>query len=218
MYALQAESATRELFEGTTTEQRMKFAASRPTGHSVNQGYFPHKKTAEIHPDLVHGWVFTRRAFRAVPCSCGPHADKTYSPPVAAPGAGADAEGKFWPRQIGYDTGSGDSEKAKTETEKANANAKAKAEHVEQVLTKYTLAMEKLIPKIMRAMLTHLMIKNTGTAGTGADDSSIFAAVTKTMAGLMPSEQPLSWALRLNYYPAIAPGGKVRQKSHPKTV
>ena len=30
---------------------------------SVNQGYFPIKETSDIHPDLVLGWVFCRRAF-----------------------------------------------------------------------------------------------------------------------------------------------------------
>src|SRR3546814_20139317 len=30
---------------------------------SVNQGYFPIKQTTIIHPDLVEGWVFCRRAF-----------------------------------------------------------------------------------------------------------------------------------------------------------
>src|SRR4029079_3722224 len=29
----------------------------------VNQGYFPIKETSDIHPDLVEGWVFCRRAF-----------------------------------------------------------------------------------------------------------------------------------------------------------
>jgi isopenicillin N synthase-like dioxygenase len=30
---------------------------------SVNQGYFPIEETSDIHPDLVEGWVFCRRAF-----------------------------------------------------------------------------------------------------------------------------------------------------------
>ena len=30
---------------------------------SVNQGYFPIRETSDIHPDLVLGWVFCRRAF-----------------------------------------------------------------------------------------------------------------------------------------------------------
>lgn len=29
----------------------------------MNQGYFPIKETSDIHPDLVEGWVFCRRAF-----------------------------------------------------------------------------------------------------------------------------------------------------------
>ena len=50
-----------EIFEGTTYEERMKFKAERYG--SVNQGYFPMKETTIIHPDLVEGWVFCRRAF-----------------------------------------------------------------------------------------------------------------------------------------------------------
>ena len=34
---------------------------------SVNQGYFPIKQTTIIHPDLVEGWVFCRRAFHLDP-------------------------------------------------------------------------------------------------------------------------------------------------------
>ncbi len=52
---------TRELFESTTEKQRLKFLAARQG--SVNQGYFPVRETTIIHPDLVQGWVFCRRAF-----------------------------------------------------------------------------------------------------------------------------------------------------------
>ena len=57
----QAEAKVNELFTTTTLEQRLKFEARRHG--SVNQGYFPIKKTTIIHPDLVEGWVFCRRAF-----------------------------------------------------------------------------------------------------------------------------------------------------------
>lgn len=56
-----AESLTRTLFEKTTPEQRMAYRARRHG--SVNQGYFPIRETTIIHPDLVEGWVFCRRAF-----------------------------------------------------------------------------------------------------------------------------------------------------------
>jgi len=56
-----AEKAVKELFEDTTLEERMKYEAHRYG--SVNQGYFPIKETTIIHPDLVEGWVFCRRAF-----------------------------------------------------------------------------------------------------------------------------------------------------------
>ena len=52
---------TRQFFEQTTIDQRMPYLAKRQG--SVNQGYFPIKETTIIHPDLVEGWVFCRRAF-----------------------------------------------------------------------------------------------------------------------------------------------------------
>lgn len=57
----QAEKRIQDFFENTTREQRMKYHAKR--FGSVNQGYFPMKETTIIHPDLVEGWVFCRRAF-----------------------------------------------------------------------------------------------------------------------------------------------------------
>jgi isopenicillin N synthase-like dioxygenase len=56
-----AEAKVIELFETTTVEERLKYEAAR--FGSVNQGYFPVKQTTIIHPDLVEGWVFCRRAF-----------------------------------------------------------------------------------------------------------------------------------------------------------
>lgn len=56
-----AERKVAEIFETTTVEDRLKFQAKR--FGSVNQGYFPIKETTNIHPDLVEGWVFCRRAF-----------------------------------------------------------------------------------------------------------------------------------------------------------
>ena len=43
---------------------RRRRCASAPQRHgSVSQGYFPIEETSEIHPDLVEGWVWCRRAF-----------------------------------------------------------------------------------------------------------------------------------------------------------
>ena len=56
-----AHAKVQQLFETTTLEQRMPYHAKRHG--SVNQGYFPIKETTIIHPDLVEGWVFCRRAF-----------------------------------------------------------------------------------------------------------------------------------------------------------
>jgi isopenicillin N synthase-like dioxygenase len=52
---------TQEFFTTLTLEQKMRYRATRHG--SVNQGYFPIHETTDIHPDLVEGWVFCRRAF-----------------------------------------------------------------------------------------------------------------------------------------------------------
>ena len=48
-------------FEETPDSERLPYRSQR--FGSVNQGYFPIKQTSQIHPDLVEGWVFCRRAF-----------------------------------------------------------------------------------------------------------------------------------------------------------
>jgi isopenicillin N synthase-like dioxygenase len=53
--------ATLELFTSTPLDEKMRFRAER--FGSVAQGYFPIEETSEIHPDLVEGWVWCRRAF-----------------------------------------------------------------------------------------------------------------------------------------------------------
>ena len=50
-----------ELFTTTPMEEKMRFRARRQG--SVSQGYFPIRETSAIHPDLVEGWVWCRRAF-----------------------------------------------------------------------------------------------------------------------------------------------------------
>jgi len=50
-----------DLFTATPLEDKMRFRAARHG--SVAQGYFPIEETSEIHPDLVEGWVWCRRAF-----------------------------------------------------------------------------------------------------------------------------------------------------------
>jgi len=50
-----------EIFSTLTLDEKMRFRAER--FGSVNQGYFPIKETSNMHPDLVEGWVFCRRAF-----------------------------------------------------------------------------------------------------------------------------------------------------------
>jgi isopenicillin N synthase-like dioxygenase len=57
----EAEERTEELFTRTALAEKLRFRARRHG--SVNQGYFPVKETSGIHPDLVEGWVFCRRAF-----------------------------------------------------------------------------------------------------------------------------------------------------------
>jgi len=50
-----------DFFSRSTVEQRRPYLARRQG--SVKQGYFPIEETSDIHPDLVEGWVFCRRAF-----------------------------------------------------------------------------------------------------------------------------------------------------------
>ncbi|MEM9300481.1 MAG: 2-oxoglutarate and iron-dependent oxygenase domain-containing protein [Pseudomonadota bacterium] len=56
-----AEADVVRFFEEIPEAAREQFLASRHG--SVNQGYFPIAETTIIHPDLVKGWVFCRRAF-----------------------------------------------------------------------------------------------------------------------------------------------------------
>jgi isopenicillin N synthase-like dioxygenase len=55
------DSQVLDLFESTPLADKMRFEAQRHG--SVAQGYFPIEHTSEIHPDLVEGWVWCRRAF-----------------------------------------------------------------------------------------------------------------------------------------------------------
>ena len=57
----QAQRTVADIFENTSLPDKMKYEAKRHG--SVNQGYFPIEGTTIIHPDLVEGWVFCRRAF-----------------------------------------------------------------------------------------------------------------------------------------------------------
>ena len=60
LYA-EAHRRTREFFECHPLAVKQRYRARRQG--SVNQGYFPMRETTVIHPDLVEGWVFCRRAF-----------------------------------------------------------------------------------------------------------------------------------------------------------
>ncbi len=60
LYA-RCEEEVEEVFTAHTLEEKLRFRASRHG--SVNQGFFPIEQTSDIHPDLVEGWVFCRRAF-----------------------------------------------------------------------------------------------------------------------------------------------------------
>ncbi|HKC25847.1 MAG TPA: 2-oxoglutarate and iron-dependent oxygenase domain-containing protein [Thermoanaerobaculia bacterium] len=73
----ECEARTLELFTRVPLEEKLRYRAARHG--SVNQGYFPIKETSDIHPDLVEGWVFCRRAF-----------DMDSDPVYRAP--------DFWPR------------------------------------------------------------------------------------------------------------------------
>jgi isopenicillin N synthase-like dioxygenase len=67
-----------DLFTSTPLEDKMRFRATRHG--SVNQGYFPIEETSEIHPDLVEGWVWCRRAFDMPQDRAGPFRAEDYWP------------------------------------------------------------------------------------------------------------------------------------------
>ncbi len=60
LYA-KTEANIRRFFETLSDGARQRYLAKRHG--SVNQGYFPIEQTTIIHPDMVEGWVFCRRAF-----------------------------------------------------------------------------------------------------------------------------------------------------------
>jgi isopenicillin N synthase-like dioxygenase len=67
-----------DLFTSTPLDDRMRFRAQRHG--SVAQGYFPIEETSEIHPDLVEGWVWCRRAFDIPQDRAGPFRAEDYWP------------------------------------------------------------------------------------------------------------------------------------------
>jgi isopenicillin N synthase-like dioxygenase len=67
-----------DLFTSTPLEDKMRFRAKRHG--SVSQGYFPIEETSEIHPDLVEGWVWCRRAFDIPQDRAGPFRAEDYWP------------------------------------------------------------------------------------------------------------------------------------------
>jgi isopenicillin N synthase-like dioxygenase len=67
-----------DLFTTTSLEDKMRFRAKR--FGSVSQGYFPIEETSEIHPDLVEGWVWCRRAFDIPQERNEPFQPETYWP------------------------------------------------------------------------------------------------------------------------------------------
>ncbi|WP_309663074.1 2OG-Fe(II) oxygenase family protein [Sphingomonas sp.] len=69
-----------ELFTSTSLADKMRFRAQRHG--SVNQGYFPIEQTSDIHPDLVEGWVWCRRAFDVAQQRDAPFRAEDYWPRV----------------------------------------------------------------------------------------------------------------------------------------
>lgn len=70
--------AVLQLFTSTPLADKMRFRARRHG--SVSQGYFPIEQTSEIHPDLVEGWVWCRRAFDIPQDRQGPFRAEDYWP------------------------------------------------------------------------------------------------------------------------------------------
>ena len=67
----EAEARTVDVFTRPSLDEKLRYRAERRG--SINQGYFPIKETSAIHPDLVEGWVFCRRAF-----DLGESSEETY--------------------------------------------------------------------------------------------------------------------------------------------
>ena len=55
------EREVERFFTSFSQIDKLRFRAER--FGSVSQGYFPMRETSDIHPDLVEGWVWCRRAF-----------------------------------------------------------------------------------------------------------------------------------------------------------
>ncbi|HEY0311211.1 MAG TPA: 2OG-Fe(II) oxygenase family protein [Allosphingosinicella sp.] len=72
------EESVLDLFTSTPLDEKMRFRAKRHG--SVAQGYFPIEETSEIHPDLVEGWVWCRRAFDMPQLRDGPFRAADYWP------------------------------------------------------------------------------------------------------------------------------------------
>ena len=70
--------AVLDLFTSTPLEEKIHFRAAR--FGSVSQGYFPLEQTSDIHPDLVEGWVWCRRAFDIPQRRDGPFRADTFWP------------------------------------------------------------------------------------------------------------------------------------------
>jgi isopenicillin N synthase-like dioxygenase len=70
--------AVLDLFTATPLAEKMRFRAARHG--SVAQGYFPILETSDIHPDLVEGWVWCRRAFEMKQAREAPFRPEDYWP------------------------------------------------------------------------------------------------------------------------------------------
>jgi isopenicillin N synthase-like dioxygenase len=57
----EAEEWVGDFFTSTSAADKAHFRAARHG--AVSEGWFPIERTSDIHPDLVEGWVFGRRAF-----------------------------------------------------------------------------------------------------------------------------------------------------------
>ena len=79
----EAHRRTKDFFESHSLGEKMRYRARRHG--SVNQGYFPMRETSRIHPDLVEGWVFCRRAF-SLDREEGPEVDRDESAFWPSPG------------------------------------------------------------------------------------------------------------------------------------
>ena len=182
-----AQQRVEQLFLALTPEQRARFAAQRHG--AVNQGFFAIKKTSNIHPDLVEGWVWCRRAFGAdsLGGGGGGGGGGDGGGDDGGGGGGGDGGGGDGGGGCGGDGGCGDDDDAERVGQFWPGGAEQEAFFGSLVAPHLQLA-----APLAEAILTHL----------GVDFLAAGEPGQRVLAALHPRPP---FALRLNYYPPLLP-------------